>query len=105
MEDVRKYLVEKYGFNKIYKQGFTIKTPINLELQSIATQSLREGLEEYDKRKGWRGPILNKKITDKWNKNLKKYKLEKTIGWDLAIVKKINKFSVEIETEKKTKEL
>jgi len=101
VEDVRKHLVEKYGFNKIYKQGFTIKTPINLELQSIATQSLREGLEEYDKRKGWRGPILNKKITDQWSKNLKKYKLEKTIGWDLAIVKKINKFSVEIETEKK----
>ena len=101
VEDVRKHLVEKYGFDKIYKQGFTIKTPINLELQSIATESLREGLEEYDKRKGWRGPILNKKITDQWNKNLKKYKLEKTIGWDLAIVKKINKFSVEIETEKK----
>ena len=105
VEDVRKNLVEKYGFDKIYKQGFTIKTPINLELQSFATQSLREGLEEYDKRKGWRGPILNKKITDQWNKNLKKYKLEKTIGWDLAIVKKINKFLVEIETEKKTKEL
>jgi len=101
VEDVRKYLVEKYGFDKIYKQGFTIKTPINLELQSIATQSLREGLEEYDKRKGWRGPILNKKISNQWNKNLKKYKLEKTIGWNLAIVRKINKFSVEIETEKK----
>ncbi len=102
VEDVRKYLVEKYGFDKIYKQGFTIKTPINLELQSIATQSLREGLEEYDRRKGWRGPILNKKISDQWNKNLKKYKLEKTIGWSLAIVKKINKFSVEIETDKKS---
>ena len=101
VEDVRKYLVEKYGFDKIYKQGLTIKTPINLDLQSIATQSLREGLEKYDKRKGWRGPILNKKITDQWNKNLKKYKLEKSIDWNLAIVKKINKFSVEIETEKK----
>ncbi len=101
VEDVRKYLVEKYGFNKIYKQGFTIKTPINLELQSIATQSLREGLEKYDRRKGWRGPILNREITKHWNKNLQKYKLEKTIGWNLAIVKKINKFSVEIETEKK----
>ena len=103
VEDVRKFLVEKYGFNKIYKQGFTIKTPINLELQSIATQSLREGLEKYDKRKGWRGPIINKKITKQWNKDLKKYKLEKSIGWDLAIVKKINKFSVEIETDKKIK--
>jgi len=101
VEDVRKYLVEKYGFNKIYKQGFAIKTPINLELQSIATQSLREGLEKYDRRKGWRGPILNREITNQWNKNLQKYKLEKTIGWNLAIVKKINKFSVEVETEKK----
>ncbi len=101
VEDVRKFLVEKYGFDKIYKQGFTIKTPINLKLQSIATQSLRDGLEEYDRRKGWRGPILNKKISSNWNKNLQKYKLEKSIGWDLAIIRKINKFSLEIETEKK----
>ena len=103
VEDVRKFLVEKYGFDKIYKQGFTIKTPINLELQSVATKSLREGLQKYDKRKGWRGPILNKKINSNWSKDLKKYKLEKTIGWSLAIIKKINKFSAEIETENKIK--
>ena len=103
VEDVRKYLVEKYGFEKIYKQGFAIKTPINLNLQSIATQSLREGLEEYDKRKGWRGPIVNKKNFNNWNKNLKKYKLEKSIGWDIAIIKKIDKFFLEIETENKLK--
>tara|TARA_B100000579_G_scaffold435396_1_gene458529 strand:- start:17 stop:2233 length:2217 start_codon:yes stop_codon:yes gene_type:complete len=103
VEDVRKYLVDKYGFEKIYKKGFTIKTPINLELQSIATQSLREGLEKYDRRKGWRGPISNKKINNVWNDNLEKYQLEKTIGWNLAIVKKINKFYVEIETENKVK--
>ncbi len=101
VEDVRKYLVDKYGFNKIYKQGFIIKTPLNLQFQSIATNALREGLEEYDRRKGWRGPLLNKKINDKWNENLEKYKLEKSINWNLAIIKKINKFTVEIETEKK----
>ena len=103
VEDVRKNVVAKYGFEKIYKQGFTIKTPINLELQSLATQSLREGLEKYDKRKGWRGAILNKKVTENWKENLGKYELEKTIGWDLAIIKKINKFSVEIETQDKIK--
>ncbi len=103
VEDVRKYLVEKYGFEKIYKQGFAIKTPINLNLQTIATQSLREGLEEYDKRKGWRGPIVNKKNFNNWSKDLEKYKLEKTIGWNLAIIKKIDKFFVEIETENKLK--
>ena len=35
---------------KKYKQGFNINTPINLDLQSIATDSLRNGLIEYDKR-------------------------------------------------------
>ena len=101
VEDVRKFIVEKYGFDKVYKQGFNIKTPISLEIQTIATQSLRDGLIQYDKRKGWRGPLLNKKDTNNWNNDLKKYHLEKSIGWNLAIIKKINKFFVEIETDQK----
>ena len=101
VEDVRKFIVEKYGFDKVYKQGFNIKTPINLKIQTIATQSLRDGLIQYDQRKGWRGPLLNKKDTNNWNNDLKKYHLEKSIGWNLAIIKKINKFFVEIETDQK----
>ncbi len=101
VEDVRKSLLEKFGFDKVYKQGFIIKTPINLELQSIATKSLREGLIKYDKRKGWRGPLTNKKYSSNWNDNLNKFYIEKSIGWNLAIVKKINKFSVDIETIEK----
>ena len=101
VEDVRKFIVEKYGFDKVYKQGFNIKTPISLEIQTIATQSLRDGLIQYDKRKGWRGPLLNKKDTNNWNNDLKKYHLEKSIGWNLAIIKKKNKFFVEIETDQK----
>ena len=101
VEDVRKFIVEKYGFDRVYKQGFNIKTPINLEIQTIATQSLRDGLIQYDKRKGWRGPLLNKKDTNNWNNDLKKYHLEKSIGWNLAIIKKKNKFFVEIETDQK----
>ncbi len=101
VEDVRKSLVEKFGFDKVYKQGFTIKTPINLELQSFATQSLRNGLIKYDKRKGWRGPLTNKKYKKNWTEELKKFNLEKSIGWNFAIIKKINKFSAVIETDKK----
>ena len=43
---------------------------IDLDLQRIATKSLREGLISYDKRKGWRGPLKNKKYSKNWNKNL-----------------------------------
>ncbi len=99
VEDIRKLIVDKYGFDKVYKQGFTIKTPLNLNLQENATQSLRLGLMEFDKKKGWRGSLLNKKYTSDWNKNLRDYKLEKSIGWKLSIIKKINRFSAEIETE------
>ena len=103
VEDVRKSIVEMYGFDKVYKQGFNIKTPLDLKLQKYATVALREGLEEYDKRKGWRGPLDNINYVSNWTKKLKKFKLEKSIGWDLAIVKKINQFNVEIETNNKKK--
>jgi len=105
VEDIRKSILDQFGFEKVYKQGFNIKTPLNLNLQKIATQSLREGLINYDKRKGWRGALTNKKYSMNWfkNKDLKKFKLEKSIGWELAIVKKITQFSINIETEKKRK--
>ena len=103
VEDVRKSIVEMYGFDKVYKQGFNIKTPLDLKLQKYATVALREGLEEYDKRKGWRGPLDNINYVSNWTKKIKKFKLEKSIGWDLAIVKKINQFNVEIETNNKKK--
>ena len=99
IEDVRKNVIERLSYEKVYKQGFNINTPINLELQKTATKSLRDGLIEYDKRKGWRGPIKNKRFTKNWFKNLDKYELEKSINWKIAIVKKINKFSAEIETK------
>ena len=99
VEDIRKDVVEKLGFDKVYKQGLNISTPINISLQKIATDSLRQGLIEYDKRKGWRGPLTNIKNLEKWNKDLDKFRLERSINWDLAIVKKIDKFSIEIETE------
>ena len=56
---------------KYIKQGFNIKTPLNLYLQQNATSSLRKGLLEYDKRKGWRGPLTNIKNLNEWYKKSK----------------------------------
>ncbi|MDC3037927.1 penicillin-binding protein 1A [Candidatus Pelagibacter sp.] len=99
IEDVRKSVIETLSYDKVYKQGFNINTPIDLNLQTIATKSLRDGLIAYDRRKGWRGPLTNKIYNSEWKKDLEKYKLENSINWKLAIVKKINKFSADIETE------
>ena len=101
VEDIRKKVIEKYGYDKVYKQGFNIKTPLNLNLQNLASESLREGLLKYDRRRGWRGPLLNKKNDNNWSEDLKKFKLEKSINWELAIIKRVDKFEAVIETEDK----
>ena len=98
IEDVRKNIIDRLTYEKVYKQGFNINTPINLKLQKIATESLRDGLIEYDKRKGWRGPLANKDFSDNWSKDLDKYSLENSINWKIAIIKKLNQFSAEIQT-------
>ena len=105
IEDVRKNIIEILSYEKVYNQGFNINTPINLELQKIATDSLRDGLVAYDKRKGWRGPLTNKTNIKNWSNDLEKYDLESSIDWNIAIVKKITKFSAEIETKDRTKGL
>ena len=100
IEDVRKKIIEKLTYDKVYKQGYNINTPINLKLQKIATQSLRNGLVAYDRRKGWRGPIININYSKDWFKKIdKKLILEKSIQWQIAIVKKIDQFSTTIETK------
>ena len=100
IEDVRKKIINDLSFDKLYKQGFNINTPIDLELQKFSTQALRKGLIEYDIRKGWRGPLLNIKNYNKdWSKNLDKYNLEKTINWKIAIIKDLNHYSAIVETK------
>ncbi len=100
IEDVRKNIIDRLTYDKVYNQGYNINTPIDLELQKIATQSLRNGLVDYDRRKGWRGPIKNIKYSKNWYEQIeKKFKLEKSIEWQIAIIKKINQFNSIIEVE------
>ena len=103
VEEVRKNIIDKLGYDKVYKEGLNIKTPLNLNLQEIASNVLREGIENYDKRKGWRGPIDNISITNKNWKNLIKNNLEKKIGWKLARVTKVYETTIDIETENNKK--
>ena len=77
VEEVRKDIVNKLGYNKVYKDGLNIKTPLNLNLQEIASEVLRNGIENYDKRNGWRGPIKNISIINKKWENSIKNDLEK----------------------------
>ncbi len=99
VEEIRKNTIKKLGYDKVYKEGLNIKTPLNLELQKLAIISLREGIERYDRRKGWRGPIQNIDLSIKdWSSQIKLKKLEKTLNWKTARVTKIGISNFEIVT-------
>ncbi len=99
VEEVRKDIIDQLGYDMVYKDGLNIKTPLNLELQEIASKVLRKGIEKYDQRKGWRGPIKNISLSNKDWKNSLENNLEKKIGWKIARVQKIQGPIIQIETE------
>ena len=43
------------AFEKLYTQGLSIKSPLNINFQIEAINAFRKGIEDYDKRHGWRG--------------------------------------------------
>ena len=97
-EEVRKILMEEYGYDRIYKDGLSIRTPLNPFYQTEALKALRKGLETYDRRHGWRGVLTNKKNDPNWSKSVSSFKLDKSIDWKIAKVIQINNFSVNIKT-------
>ena len=56
-EEVRRELMEVFGQEKLYSGGLSVRTTIDPELQRAGERALRAGLQGYDRRHGWRGPL------------------------------------------------
>jgi penicillin-binding protein 1A len=57
IEHIRRIVERKYGRHLLYKGGLRIYTTVNLEMQAAAKDAARRGIEEFDKREGFRGPV------------------------------------------------
>jgi penicillin-binding protein 1A len=55
-ELLRRYLFERLGGEHVLRDGLVIETTLDRDLQLAAVKALRAGLEEHDRRQGWRGP-------------------------------------------------
>ena len=101
-EEVRRIIKENYGFEKLYAEGLAIKVPLNIKYQTIALDTLRKGIESYDKRHGWRGPITNKFTNKDWKNNLERKKIDPTLNWNFAEVDSVeeNKIAINIIDKK-----
>ena len=56
-EHVRRYIESKYGSDILLKDGLKIYTAVNIEMQKAARQEVETGLNDLDKRQGYRGPL------------------------------------------------
>ncbi len=60
VEQIRIYLEQKYGAEKVYVEGLNVKTTINYQIQQAAQRAVEDGVRALDKRQGFRGPIAKK---------------------------------------------
>jgi penicillin-binding protein 1A len=58
-EEIRKYLEGTYGTEAVHERGLRVYTTLNIKMQRIANQALRDGLHSYERRHGWRGALPN----------------------------------------------
>ena len=103
-EEVRRTVKDIYGFEKLYSQGLSISTPLNINYQIQALKSLRKGIEDYDRRQGWRGPITNKFKNKNWQKKILQNKLDPTLNWHLAEITSFEYNNVRFEIIDKKKD-
>ncbi|MGI5863976.1 MAG: penicillin-binding protein 1A [Myxococcales bacterium] len=63
VEEVRRHLVETYGEKLVYEGALRVEIAMDSRLQAIADRAVRAGLEDVERRAGFRAPELS--VADK----------------------------------------
>jgi len=59
VEEIRRYLENKYGADQVHEGGLKVFTSLDVDLQKAANQAVLDGLAAYERRHGWKGPLDN----------------------------------------------
>jgi len=53
VENIRRYIMDKYGSDVLYKEGLEIYTTLNIGMQQAAREAVERGLTELEERQGY----------------------------------------------------
>ncbi len=100
-DSVKKELTTLYGSDNVFEEGIVVRTTLDTNLQKIASKALEDGIEKYDLKHGYRGPIKKIDPTGKWQEELTKLDIKKTYkdSWMKAVVISLSKDSATIGAE------
>ncbi|NCF79804.1 MAG: PBP1A family penicillin-binding protein, partial [Alphaproteobacteria bacterium] len=91
VEEVRREVYALYGERQLYGGGLSIRTTLNTDFQKLAQQSLRSGIEDYDRRQGYRGPVAELETLEAWWEQLTEFPIATDlVPWRLAVVLSVN---------------
>ncbi|WBQ13496.1 penicillin-binding protein 1A [Hyphomonadaceae bacterium BL14] len=92
VEQVRRDVFNRYGDAQIYEGGLSIRTTLDTRMQLAARRALRDGLETYDCRHGFRGPLTQFEEFDDWPARLAGVRPPADIDaeWSIALVLEVN---------------
>lgn len=88
-EDVRRWLQSspEFGEKELYEGGLSVRTTLDPGLQQIARQALVNGLVNFDRAKGWRGPVKKIDVSADWGAKLQEIDTPGDIQpWRLGVV-------------------
>ncbi|MGO4685500.1 penicillin-binding protein 1A [Hyphomicrobium sp. 2TAF46] len=86
-EEVRRSLLSKYGEDKLYGGGLSVRTTLDPQLQQYAKKALINGLVKFDRTQGYRGPVSKIDISGDWGLALGKISSPSDIQpWRLGVV-------------------
>ena len=97
VEEVRRGLYERFGEDRLYGGGLSVRTTLDTRLQRISDRALRSGLSAYDRRRGWRGPLGRIESHSGWRRRLSGFPFpDDVIEWRPAVVLAVDRYSCTI---------
>src|SRR5690606_8833060 len=94
-EEVRRSLLARYGEDKLYGGGLSVRTTLDPDLQGYARKALIDGLVNFDRQRGWRGPVDRIDVSGDWGTLLAKMDTPSDIQpWQMGAVLEVQRAKI-----------
>ena len=99
VEEARRRAIGLFGQEEVNRGGYYMRTTLDPQLQSAAREALMNGLENYDRRHGWRGAWGTTDFAPGWQAEaLKKNTPPERRTWQAAAIESVSGNNVRIRT-------
>lgn len=99
VEEARRQAIARFGREEVNRGGYYMRTTLDPSLQSAARDALMKGLENYDRRHGWRGAWGTTDFAEGWEQvALAETRPPERRAWQAAAVDSVSGNNVRIIT-------